>query len=150
MEEEIEKGFNNVINELYEENERLKEENERLKAKIKSLTSKSTSKKIYGEYKHVRLTDKEYQTLIETYGEDLTKQLITYLDEYIEMKGYKAKNHYLCIRKWVLDAVKQNKYKNNYNKSKEVIPEWMDKKIESEPASPEAIAELEEMLKEYR
>ena len=26
------------------------------------------------------------------------------------MKGYKAKSHYMCIRKWVLDAVKrQNK-----------------------------------------
>ena len=77
--------------------EKLQSENEQLKAKIKSLTSTSTSKKLYGEYKHVRLTDKELQTLIETYGKDLTKQLITYLDEYIEMKGYKAKNHYLCI-----------------------------------------------------
>ena len=31
------------------------------------------------------------------------------LDEYIEMKGYKAKNHYLAIKKWVVSAVEQNK-----------------------------------------
>lgn len=124
---------------------KLQIENKELKAKIKSLTSKSTSKKLYGEYKHVRLTDKEYQTLIETYGQDLTEQLITYLDEYIEMKGYKAKNHYLCIRKWVLDAVKQNKYKQK----KESLPEWFDQEYKN-TTSPEEKAEMEELLKEFR
>ena len=27
------------------------------------------------------------------------------------MKGYKAKSHYLCIRKWVVDAVKERERK---------------------------------------
>ena len=27
------------------------------------------------------------------------------------MKGYKAKSHYLCIRKWVVDAVKEKRPK---------------------------------------
>lgn len=34
------------------------------------------------------------------------------------MKGYKAKSHYLCIRKWVKDAVKEKKpndVKNKFN-----------------------------------
>ena len=32
------------------------------------------------------------------------------------MKGYKAKSHYLAIRKWVIDAVnKGNRYKSNEN-----------------------------------
>ena len=63
----------------------------------------------YGEYKHVLLTDKELQSLKSDY--DNSDELIKYLDEYIEMKGYKAKSHYLCIKKWVVKAVKENNKK---------------------------------------
>ena len=28
------------------------------------------------------------------------------------MKGYKAKSHYLCIKKWVVDAAKKENLKN--------------------------------------
>lgn len=141
------KGAYNKILSLYDENEQLKE-------KIKALTSKSTSKKIYGEYKHVRLTEKEFQQLIECYGEELTDQLIKYLDEYIEMKGYKAKNHYLCIKKWVVDAVKETKYKYNRQPAKqpirkEITPEWFDKEVKPEPVSNKEIEEMRELLKEY-
>lgn len=72
-----------------------------------NVVSKDT-KHIYGTYKHVRLTDEEYQKLCKEYGNTETGKAITYLDEYIEMKGYKAKSHYLCIRKWVFDAVKRS------------------------------------------
>lgn len=68
-------------------------------------------KHIYGEYGHVRLTDTERNKLMDEYGEAETSEAIKYLDEYIEMKGYKAKSHYLCIRKWVFDAVKRDKPK---------------------------------------
>lgn len=61
----------------------------------------------YGEYRHVLLKDEDMTKLQLDYGIQLTDKAITYLDEYIEMKGYKAKNHYLCIRKWVIDAVKE-------------------------------------------
>ena len=54
------------------------------------------------------LTDEEYHKLCKEYGNIETGKAITYLDEYIEMKGYKAKSHYLCIRKWVFDAVKRS------------------------------------------
>lgn len=64
----------------------------------------------YGEYQHVLLTDKQYENLIAEYPNYL--ELIKFLDEYIEMKGYKAKNHYLAIRKWVVDAVKENDRKH--------------------------------------
>lgn len=65
-------------------------------------TAKANKHK-YGEYKNVLLKDEELQTLKEEYRN--WEELITYLDEYIEMKGYKAKSHYLAIRKWVVDAV---------------------------------------------
>lgn len=61
----------------------------------------------YGEYKNVMLKDEELHKLQELYPNYL--ELIKYLDEYIEMKGYKAKSHYLAIRKWVISAVEQNK-----------------------------------------
>lgn len=70
---------------------------------------KRETKNKYGEYKHVLLTQNEYNTLVSDYPN--YNELITYLDEYIEMKGYKAKSHYLCIKKWVVDAVKRNQPK---------------------------------------
>lgn len=76
----------------------------------------------YGEYKNVLLKDEELQKLKKDYSN--WEELIKYLDEYIEMKGYKAKSHYLCIKKWVVDAVKQK----NKNKPKENL----DKKVEYE------------------
>lgn len=71
-------------------------------------------KNIYGEFHHVRLTDQEHEKLLAEYGQT-TEELIRYLDEYIEMKGYKAKNHYLCIKKWVVNAVKEKKGKKGFN-----------------------------------
>ena len=73
--------------------------------------SKSESKHRYGEYQHVLLKDSEYKKLADEYGESMRDECIIFLDEYIEMKGYKAKSHYLCIRKWVLDAVKEKQKK---------------------------------------
>ncbi len=72
-------------------------------------TAKANRKHKYGEYKNVLLKDEELQTLKENYQN--WEELIKYLDEYIEMKGYKAKSHYLCIKKWVVDAVKRNQPK---------------------------------------
>ena len=54
------------------------------------------------------LKDEELQKLKDEY--ENWDNLIKYLDEYIEMKGYKAKSHYLCIKKWVVEAV--NKQQN--------------------------------------
>ena len=78
-------------------------------------------KQKYGEYKHVLLTDKQFNDLKEQYNN--YEDLIAYLDEYIEMKGYKAKSHYLCIKKWVVDAVKQHK---------PTEPKWFNQDIKSE------------------
>ena len=91
------------------------------------------SKHTYGEYSHVRLKDSEHQKLIDEYGQEMTDSCITFLDEYIEMKGYKAKSHYLCIRKWVVDAVKErqakkgsktNKVADQLEQSYEMMSQW--------------------------
>lgn len=71
--------------------------------------SAKANKQKYGEYGNVLLKDEELQKLKEEY--ENWEDLIKYLDEYIEMKGYKAKSHYLCIKKWVVKAVSQDKAK---------------------------------------
>ena len=69
-------------------------------------------KNIYGEYKHVRLTQKQYDKLVDDYGEELLKAAIKYLDEYMQMKGKKYSDHNLVLRKWVFDAVKEKGLNN--------------------------------------
>lgn len=73
----------------------------------KKTKSEKPVKHKYGEYQHVLLSDAEYTKLRTENGTEMAENAITFLDEYIEMKGYKAKNHYLAIRKWVIDAVKE-------------------------------------------
>jgi predicted transcriptional regulator len=115
-------------------------------------------KKKYGEYQNVKLTEKEYNSLVSEYGSS-TDEIITYLDEYIEMKGTKYKSCYLAIRKWVAKAVKEKKNKPNTsypNQRKEIVPDWLYKDIKKEEKSEEeqkAFEEekekLEKMLKEF-
>lgn len=87
---------------------------------------KNEKKHIYGEYSHVRLTEPEYEKLISELGQTMTDECIKFLDEYIEMKGYKAKNHNLCIRKWVIDAVKRSKPSNWLEKDYDMIRKWAE------------------------
>lgn len=65
------------------------------------------SKHKYGKFKNVLLKDEELQRLKEEYNN--WEELIEHLSYYIEMKGYKAKSHYLAIRKWVVNAVAEDK-----------------------------------------
>ena len=89
-----------------------------------STASVKASKHKYGEFKNVLLKDEELQNLKEQYQN--WEELIKYLDEYIEMKGYKAKSHYLCIKKWVVDAVKKQKANNNTVKNKTAVEEFLN------------------------
>ena len=65
----------------------------------------------YGEYKHVLLTDSEFEKLANDLGMDMLNKTIKFLDEYIEDKGYKSKSHNMAIRRWVIDAVKEKEAK---------------------------------------
>ena len=75
---------------------------------IKKNTPKGVQKEtkhLYGD--HVLLTDEEYARLVKEYGESEANAAVEYLDNYIALKGYKAKSHYLAIRKWVFDAMRE-------------------------------------------
>ena len=69
---------------------------------------KEDSKHKYGEYKNVLLTTAEYEKLL---AMENGERAIEHLSNHIKMKGYKAKSHYLAIRNWVFDAVKEKDLK---------------------------------------
>lgn len=100
--------------------------------KLINNNKKENTKRKFGEYKNVLLTDDEYKRLNKDYPN--CDELIKFLDEYIEMKGYKAKSHNLAIRKWVVDAV------NEYNK-KHKLPNWWDKDFKKEEDEYDKLAE---------
>lgn len=70
------------------------------------------TKKKYGEFQKVTLTDEEYTKLINEYGEETAHKAIEFLDSYITEKGYKSKSNYLAIRRWVIDAVSKRQSRN--------------------------------------
>ena len=112
-EKQIEKRSSNkktLITVVNWDNYQLKEKQFEKKEKPKA--SEKTAKQRHGEYGHVLLTVKQFDKLVSDYGESKTQDAIKFLDEYIEMKGYKAKNHNLAMRKWVFDAVERDKKKN--------------------------------------
>ena len=88
-----------------------------------SSTNRSKPKKHkYGEYQKVMLTDSEYEKLAVDFGADLRDKAISFLDSYIEEKGYKSKSHNLAIRRWVIEAVKENETKANRYGNKKNVP----------------------------
>ena len=124
-------SYTTCIQPVYEMDTQVRLGKDRLgKVSIDNTTSEETSpvdtakasKRKYGTYKHVLLKDEELQKLQQDYSN--WEQLITYLDEYIEMKGYKAKSHYLAIKKWVVDAVK--KTSRTTNKTTKEVEDWLN------------------------
>ena len=75
-------------------------------------TRKKSDKLVFGEYKHVRLTIEQYDKLAVDLGEQMRDACIKRLDEYIqERPDYKSKDHNLCIRRWVVKAVREEEQK---------------------------------------
>lgn len=82
------------------------------KEKDTNVSKEKAPKHKQGTYGHVLLTDDENQKLFDKFGEPLRTELINYLDQAIEEKGYKYKSHYLTISKegsWVQEGVKKLK-----------------------------------------
>ena len=91
-----------------------KEKEEDREIKKKSVKEKAPKHK-FGTYEHVLLTDDEFNKLAVDFGQEVRDKAITFLDSYIEEKGYKAKSHNLTIRRWVIDAVAEREGKRKQN-----------------------------------
>ena len=105
------------------------------------MSNKKTKKK-FGVYNRVLLTEDEYNKLVTEFGETFIQKQIEKLDEYVESNNNKNKytNYNLVLRKAI-----REKWFNVQN-----VPEWFDKKIEIEEPSEEtldAFNEMEEILK---
>ena len=63
----------------------------------------------YGEFKHVHLSDEEHAKLTTIHGCDMLKQGISLLDDYMESKGKRYKNHYAVLKEtgWVWKRLKE-------------------------------------------
>lgn len=79
--------------------------------------NKEEQKKSYGESGNVKLTEKQYNKLVEDYGEEETKKAIEYLDGYIADRKYKSEDNNRALRRWVFDAVKEQEQKRARIKS---------------------------------
>lgn len=63
----------------------------------------------YGAFRHVLLTDDEFNKLVEEYGEIETKLAIQKVDDYCEETGKSYKNYSLVLRRWGYKAVREAK-----------------------------------------
>ena len=91
-------------------------EKEKAKDKDKDKDKKKIKHK-YGNYNRVLLTDNEKENLLNELDEYKFNLVIEKLDEYIEETGKKYKNHYLTIKRWVIEAVEKDLVKNISTKS---------------------------------
>lgn len=86
-------------------------------------SKKKVVKHAHGEFKNVLLTENEYENLANSFGVEMRDKAITFLDEYIEEKGYKSKSHNMAIRRWVIEAIKERAGTNAKGR-KEIVPKW--------------------------
>lgn len=92
-----------------------------------SIDKKENNKrKSYGEFKRVKLTDKEYQKLIDDYGKDRIDKQIQEMDKYVESNNNKNKysNFNLVLRK----SIRENWFKDSIKEA----PEWFYKNLDDE------------------
>ena len=106
----------------------------------KILKNKNIKYNIYGEYKRIKLTDDEYNRLVNDYGEEFIKKQIKLLDEYVESNNNKNKytNFNLVLRK----SIRDNWFKNKAEKD---VPDWFYEDLDKEDTTDE---EFDKLLKE--
>lgn len=127
---------------IYQDDEKeIKSESE---AKDKQKRSDALSLSIYntyGIYNRIRLTNIQYNKLIEDYNKELIDKQIILLDEYIQSNNNKQKytDFNLVLRK----SIRENWFKD---KVADKLPHWIDKKIEKQEMSKEEEEELKKGL----
>lgn len=73
--------------------------------KRKKKTDDDPSKKKYAEF--VSMEEREYQSLVDKYGEKATEKLIELLDNYKGSSGKTYKSDYRAILNWVVDKAQK-------------------------------------------
>ena len=109
----------------------------------KSPRAQAASKSVFGSQKNVYLTQEEFEKLRAEYN-DIAVEAIEFLSAYIAEKGYKSKSHYLAIRRWGIEAVKERRkrgYKKSFEKPKQNFEgvKYDDEFMKSLEADPEEL-----------
>jgi len=120
--EHYQRNIYNNSNNKNERNKELKENN--IINNITKEKSNGETKHIYGEYKHVRLTDKQYEKLQLDFPNEY-EEMIKNLDEYLEMKNVSYKNHNLVMRNWK-NKERKEKSSAKKEKKKDVSIDWLE------------------------
>lgn len=90
----------------------------------------------YGTNGRVLLTDKQYEKLVNDYGEDTIKEKIELLDEYLQMNN--NKNKYKDFNAVLRKAIRENWWSKQTYKKQNTEPSWLGKDIKKEEISDEA------------
>ncbi|MBQ7783037.1 MAG: hypothetical protein IJ368_03625, partial [Oscillospiraceae bacterium] len=72
----------------------------------------------FGEYKHVKLTDKQHSKLVSEYGEAKITEYIRKIDEYCQQYGKRYDDYNLTVRKWIRKD-DENSDRRNHETGKE-------------------------------
>lgn len=79
------------------------------------------------DFKNIKITDLEFEKLVNEFSEIVTWDAIKFLSDYKIEKNYKTKSDNLTIRRWVIEAVTKNKQyngkQNDFNERKASINE---------------------------
>ena len=107
-----------------------------------TLSSITPTKKSYGNFKRVKLTDEELKKLINDFGEEFIKEKINQLDEYLEINNNKNKykNFNLVLRK----AIK----KRWFESEKEKLPIWIEKENSMKEITENEVEEMKKQIEE--
>lgn len=95
----------------------LSKENTKYKEKEKNI-KKEKQKTTFGQYGHVKLTQTEYDNLLQDFGEEKLLYWIKQVDEWCEENGNSKKNYSVTISKWAAKAPNQHKEKANPKEGK--------------------------------
>ena len=89
-------------------------------------SSSKNGMKSYGEFNNVKLTDVEYEKLVNDYGRTIANDFIDRLDRHIASKGTRYKNHYATLKEWIIRAVNEGKLNVKASKEAEEYIEFVD------------------------
>ena len=154
-EKELNSGNNvtKMLPECYVEIEKEKEIDKEIDID-KDKNKKKDIKKSYGEYKRIKLTDKEYEKLCNDFNKELIDNQIILLDEYVEANNNKNKytNFNLVIRKSLREEwfKKPKPNASNTYKREEKVPNWFNEHQESKKPTIEEQEELDSLLNELQ
>ncbi len=108
-------------------------------------TKRSVPRKhAYGDYANILLTEQEYTKLHDDYPN--ADEAISFFSEYVMMKGYKANSHYLAMKKWVFDALKEREIRSREMQEREKRLKGKQTGQRKTKIDKEAVEQLEEAI----